>query len=221
MPWRCFMIRRDQRQNRYLRRLTHRQHKVCPASPEGQYGHDAWNPLDCVDDPLWHVSDGEERAQVAREADEKGNMSKLRKLVCGDIWPHNDDRWPEVCELCGEYVFQPSDEWQLHLKDLYRPVDDELLEEVGVFELPEAPPGAMWDAWWGQPKGPDDRALRVRLPDGSEWQIDTPATNGAPWRREGEPPDVTVSPSIDTGDYHGYLIEGVLTDDLEGRSYED
>jgi hypothetical protein len=40
------------------------------------------------------------------------------------------------------------------------------------------------------------------------------------WTVTGEPPRITVQPSINAvGDYHGWLIDGVLRDDVEGRRY--
>lgn len=38
---------------------------------------------------------------------------------------------------------------------------------------------------------------------------------------DGEQPDITLEPSIHVIDsYHGYIRNGVITDDLEGRSYQ-
>lgn len=40
------------------------------------------------------------------------------------------------------------------------------------------------------------------------------------WAVTGEPPDITCSPSINAiGDWHGFLANGVLSDDVEGRRY--
>ena len=47
-----------------------------------------------------------------------------------------------------------------------------------------------------------------RLPDGAGWTI------------TGEPPHLTAHPSINViGAYHGWLKDGVLSDDCEGRHY--
>ena len=44
---------------------------------------------------------------------------------------------------------------------------------------------------------------------GGQWQIIS-----------GEPPNITVMPSIGyPGVYHGWLRDGILTDDLDGREY--
>jgi hypothetical protein len=40
------------------------------------------------------------------------------------------------------------------------------------------------------------------------------------WTITGEPPNLTASPSIDIkGKYHGWLQNGVLSDDVEGRVF--
>jgi hypothetical protein len=72
------------------------------------------------------------------------------------------------------------------------------------------------------------QALFIQLPDGV-WCMDGLAS-GDPtkkgWTVTGEPPNITVAPSINSNrgnrkGYHGFLQNGVLTDDLEGRTYDD
>lgn len=68
--------------------------------------------------------------------------------------------------------------------------------------LRDMEPGAMWDAHWmhGATKTPDGRYLVVRLPNGSDWAIDSRASNCTKpdddehdcWCRHGDPPNVTV-----------------------------
>ncbi|HEX4620123.1 MAG TPA: hypothetical protein VH208_01025 [Myxococcaceae bacterium] len=123
-----------------------------------------------------------------------------------DIPPADDPRWPTRC-ACG-YVFRPEDPLQKWVEGLYRRADT-----GQVITLREAPPGAMWDAHW-LPRAADGRSLCVRLPGGQEWWIDGPASNGAGWTRTGEPPVLTVTPSILTDRYHGWLRAGVLSDPL-------
>lgn len=83
------------------------------------------------------------------------------------------------------------------------------------------PPGAMW---W------DHGELVVKLPGGGEWNIDRgrlinarAERTGPPlpaWTRTGDPPAVTATPSINhQGVYHGWLRDGELSDDLDGRQY--
>jgi hypothetical protein len=60
----------------------------------------------------------------------------------------------------------------------------------------------------------------VVLPPGEAydiWTIDGLASSGGRWTRTGEAPNFTVTPSILTPKYHGYLTAGVLTDSLPDR----
>lgn len=61
----------------------------------------------------------------------------------------------------------------------------------------------------------------IVLPGGGHWIIDQKSSNGQGWKVEGEEGKWTVTPSIATDNYHGHLTNGVLTDDTEGRKYED
>jgi hypothetical protein len=116
-----------------------------------------------------------------------------------------DPDWPTHCE-CG-YAFAEQDTRQLHTMRLY------LLPQTGEeFTLAEVPVGAMWYADWipARWRGPDGHTLMVRTPAGN-WCIDGPATPpGARWQRVGTPPQVTVSPSFQSKDYHAHLRDGYL-----------
>ena len=214
-----FMLEETGRVNRYLRRFTYGQEAECSGQPEEGMGHDAWELMDQVEDPF-HGLDPEEKREAAEDAAENENRELLQRGVRGDLWPHDDERWPEECELCGT-PFGPDDEWMIYQRDLWTPVDPELREEMGELELADAPPGAMWDAYWlPHESEKDGRCLVVQTPDGWEWVIDGPATNGGGWERKGKPPGITVSPSIGTPGYHGFLIDGEFTEDLEGRTYD-
>ncbi len=125
---------------------------------------------------------------------------------CGDLPSEElrrDPRWPTSCS-CG-YAFRPADEWQHNLDRQFRRVD------TGErFTIRSAPAGAMWDAkWWNEP-GPDGITLCVKLPDGCDWMVDGPASNGGRWTRTGTVPNISASPSILTDRYHGFLTGGVL-----------
>jgi hypothetical protein len=64
--------------------------------------------------------------------------------------------------------------------------------------------------------------LFVCLPSGDHFCVDSVADGAGEggWTVTGEPPTITVSPSINApGRYHGWLRDGVLSDDVEGRSY--
>ena len=138
--------------------------------------------------------------------------------------PSSDPRWPTHC-ACG-YEFGSEDAYQLFTSRLYTRQDTGAL-----LTLHEAEPGMLWDAPWfldfNPPwAGPDGRCLIMRLPGSGEWTIDGPATGGGGWTRTGEPPKITVRPSIlshasgSVKGYHGFLTDGVLSDDLEGRMYD-
>jgi hypothetical protein len=125
--------------------------------------------------------------------------------------------FPAACR-CG-YAFTEADMFQYGHKVVMR--DACSGQEYTRFALPI---GAMWHAPWmsrfpehnhaNDPKGP----LIVRLPGNYDWNTDGPDKKGGYWTREGMPPKVTVTPSIAVPGYHGYLTNGVLTNDLEGRT---
>lgn len=129
----------------------------------------------------------------------------------------DDPRWPQACQRCS-YRFQPEDEWQHDVHPLYAGTPEGGTRWVGA--LREAPPGAMWDAWWVAKwkPGPGGIRLNVQTPAGIEWDVDGPANNGPGWSREGMVPNVTARPSIqidpapDYGreGYHGFLTRGWL-----------
>lgn len=127
-----------------------------------------------------------------------------------------DPNWPKVCD-CG-YLFTDEDAWQHFRSHVYRRTDtgEEMI-------LSEAPPGAMWNADWmltdkGRKPGdlycgPDGLCLIIKTP-GGEWMIDGPASNGPEgkpcWTRSGTPPNLTATPSILCGGFHGWLRDGRL-----------
>ena len=127
----------------------------------------------------------------------------------------DDPRWPARC-ACG-YRFRDTDQWQTIQEELFEATDGRRF----TTRLGDAPPGAMWharymaDAW----AGPDGLCLYVVLPSGEHWGMDCPSRDGGHWKRDGNAPFVNVTPSILTSRYHGFLTNGILTDDLEGRTY--
>lgn len=112
-----------------------------------------------------------------------------------------------------------------------RLIDSELLEK------PDHPqPGDMWYAEWVtnhpflspqyKQNWADKRPpIIVCLPNGQTWLVDGLCGDGHGGRKDygwtvtGEAPNITVSPSINDPGYHGFLQNGVFTDDLEGRTY--
>lgn len=137
-----------------------------------------------------------------------------RKMI---VYPRTDERWTKECPICG-YRFRFEDEWQTLQYQLYTMPNGENLAP-GLDRLPI---GAMWnekhfnDVWCGA----DGKSLKVVLPDRVHWFIDGHATNSENgWTRTGEAPLLTVTPSILTNGYHGYLTNGMLGADLDRRTY--
>lgn len=141
-----------------------------------------------------------------------------------DLVDRADPRWPRACTHCGR-AFTDVDAWQVNFDTL-------LARSDGGAEttLRNAPAGAMWDAsWWPDEDKVRGQYLVVRLPNGRDWAIDGEASNCTRkgddahrcWVRHGEPPNLTVDKngetcaagagSILSGDYHGFLRNGVLT----------
>jgi hypothetical protein len=129
-----------------------------------------------------------------------------------DRVPDDDPRWPTHCASCP-HVFNSSAIRQDHWCRLYQRSDNGELVPLADAEV-----GAMWFADWYSEhyKGPDGRCLVVKTP-GGDWIVDGPSSNSrTPWTRSGEPPDITVSPSIlfqgshGRPDYHGWLRAGWL-----------
>lgn len=94
--------------------------------------------------------------------------------------------------------------------------------------------GDMWylsepsDAYRARHIAPEHagkRPLVVLLPGpcqfaifGPTWTSAGPGPSG--WAVTGEPPLLTVTPSISIrGIYHGYIRDGVITDDIDGRLF--
>jgi len=135
----------------------------------------------------------------------------------GDLWPHDDIRWPQRCSICGT-SFREYDHWQLFHETIYQwwGTDIELT-------ISEAPPGAMWDAYWFdgmKSPGPDGRWLYCRLPDGKDWFVDGPSRNDqnkktSSWSRSGRVPYITVTPGVKTENWDGRLIDGLLIPNID------
>jgi hypothetical protein len=104
-------------------------------------------------------------------------------------------------------------------------------------------PGMGWfNNWYYDPTGETSRAMckrgdpflsphywrdwadkrppiEVVCPNGEVWCIDRKSSNGDGWTVAGEWPNITCSPSIVAGDYHGYLRNGEFTPDLSGKTW--
>lgn len=135
---------------------------------------------------------------------------------------HSDKRWPKTCSRC-DYEFTEDDKWQVFIEEIYVRADNGeervLHWSMNPPKVPSAEWGAMWDAPWqqnirGNPSKPDDGIwLMVRCPSitgryGNDWAVDMQASGDGYWERKGdprEPETLAISPSIQTGDYHGFL----------------
>ena len=147
----------------------------------------------------------EHRAKVAIE--DEAFPLRPEKPAEPEWTRHRDDpRWPAQCDFCA-YRFAEDDGRELFFRRIYRdPAGAELT-------LDEAPPGAMWDAWWmgDEFRGRDGFHLAVQTP-GGVWYVDgrSPVTR-LHWSRIGTPPKVSVRPSnVIPGRYHGLLDDGFL-----------
>lgn len=136
---------------------------------------------------------------------------------------HDFDTTIHPCPKCG----QPARLWSYGATTILKRFDN-------GEELPNpVPPGAVWAAEHPYRLGPDGRDLYCMLPNGHPWHIDGFANNcDMPedkehfcWLRTGRPEDGTLhvskeapgfttcgagAGSILSGDYHGFLKNGVL-----------
>lgn len=125
---------------------------------------------------------------------------------------HDDPRWPTFCE-CG-YEFKDTDHWQVNQEPIYASADGRRAWTSPAYGR-KPTPGAMFEIFWRpELRKEDGHALAVVCPDGAVWEIDAQATSGGYWTRDGDPPKLTVTPSIQTPEYHGFLKDGVLTASL-------
>lgn len=206
MPWPCFMVEPADHVRRWLRRYTRQ-------SPTTWTCEGGWHQakVQIEDGPAIRYSDAHH-----------DDLTRTEPMS----WSHDDPRWPVECARGCGYRFVEGDEWQLFYELVFRVPAQGGREVLLRHDDDPSSIGAMWwarwlpRAWWG-PEG--QGCLCVMTPAGM-WPIDGPATgpdgDSRPgvWTRVGEPPAITVSPSINLpGRYHGFLRDGALTDDVEGR----
>ncbi len=107
--------------------------------------------------------------------------------------------WPDDDSVTTRFVFRLADG------------TESLFRELTI--------GAMWED--------HERGLCVKLPGctyGNIWAMREPSTQTPPtnWNVSGTPPLVSATPSINfVGIYHGFVTNGVVTDDCEGRKFDD
>ena len=154
-------------------------------------------------------------AEVLLADDAPAVIDKYNCVESAERPPSDDPRWPVQC-ACG-YRFVEEDNRQVFVSEYYA------AEDGRRWAVRDLPPGAMYDSWWGPEKGPNGEPWWVLvLPPGGHntWDIYGPASNSKTgWTITGTAPKLTASPSILVPRYHGWLRDGVLTDDCEGRTY--
>lgn len=66
---------------------------------------------------------------------------------------------------------------------------------------------------WSEKRPP----IILFCPNMREWSIDQKSNNGDGWQVTGEDNNLTAMPSIVVPGFHGWLKDGVFSDDIEGR----
>lgn len=124
--------------------------------------------------------------------------------------------------------------WQCRMIDKPKEFDDLQIGDMFYMDVLEDGNPYKWPDYWSSRKKLSEyyfqnnahrRPIGVILPghimfvvDGKCWNEH--GTYGG-WTVTGEAPLITVSPSINVaGAYHGFLQNGVISDDVEGRLYD-
>ena len=197
MPWTSVLLLETDHARMSLRRYSTDRTKPCPTA----YYHNSGTPIDTA--PINTDAEGNWHVEYPQP-------------------PRDDPRWPTHC-ACG-YSFMEADNWQVSASRIYT------RQDTGAeLTLDEAEPGMLWEAPWYADvgwHGTDGKSYVMRLPGNGEWPMDAISASGGRWERTGEVPRFTVRPSIlshgtsTVKTYHGFLTDGLLSDDLEGRTYE-
>ena len=123
--------------------------------------------------------------------------------------------------------------WQCRLLDAPPKLEDGYLDwqklEVGDMFYIDRPEEALREMhiseyYWAN-NAAKRKPIAVILPGKHYFCVDQMCYSGTGgysggWTVTGDAPKITVHPSINyVGSYHGYLTDGVITDDVEGRSF--
>lgn len=189
----CFWVEPNGKAVRTLRRFKSGDEDGCDRNEMGYHGAT--------------VDIGEQYDVVWSEPDSEDGAVFLALLHAENY--RSDPRWPTHC-VCG-YEFTPEDEWQVNQEPVYESADGRKAWTSPAYGR-EPTPGAMFDTKWRpSDRKEDGLSISVVCPDGAVWLIDGQASGGGYWTRQGTPPKLTVTPSILTPGYHGYLTDGILT----------
>ena len=79
-------------------------------------------------------------------------------------------------------------------------------------------------AWWAENSVTKERMICICMPNNNVF-CPTGNNQGHNWQVTGEWPNATCTPSIACdqstgGTYHGWIQNGIITDDCEGRKYD-
>lgn len=137
--------------------------------------------------------------------------------------------FPNKCTHCGYKFEETTSSRMVHTQGIWR------REDTGeAIERNKFPVGAIFDADWyhdcSELCGPDGKCMCVQVPGGHLWMIDSRAGNCTMpddtkhkcWVRHGEAPNLTVDKngltcqagagSIQTENWHGFLTNGILSE---------
>lgn len=131
---------------------------------------------------------------------------------------------PRANGICGETVFVDSEGKELRFREMM----------VGsMFYVPKDADMDSWP-WYNADKeaiadyyyqhNTHRQPLFVILPDHTLFLLDgkcwKDGVKYGGWQVSGEAPNITVQPSINiNGFYHGFLQNGIISDDVEGRKF--
>jgi len=152
-------------------------------------------------------------AVISESAPEYGRDPDGIRRTPEDLIAHDDPRWPAACG-CG-CQFTAADSWQVIQHSWYEGGGHRFAWGIGAWE---GPPGAMIRAEWADHPGRPP-AWIVFLPNGTHWSTNDRASAGGNrigsyWDVTGEPPCITVHPSIDdrtpSREWHGWIRDGAF-----------
>jgi hypothetical protein len=158
-----FWLQRTDRERRWLRRFAE---GPCSAKHGAYTYHEAKVP---IEDGPFETREDDDGRHIRIALDPRDHAFCF------------DERWLQIAHCACGYEFTSADHFQVFTAPIYCRVDTG--EEMTTRE---APPGALWNAWWLPERwqGDDGLSIICKLPAGHEWLIDHNASNCT---RPGEP----------------------------------